>query len=757
MSRGQSVTEPLHQRLGLTDEELEAVGQRLGRAPNDLELAIFSVMWSEHCSYKSSKPVLGLLPSAGDDLLAGPGDNAGVVSIGYDLAVAFKIESHNHPSAVEPYQGAATGVGGILRDIVAMGARPIAVLDALRFGDPRKEATWRLADGVVRGVGGYGNCVGIPTVGGELVFDAAYDANPLVNVMAVGLVRPEMLTRAAASGPGNVVVLYGATTGRDGIGGASVLASASFREGEESKRPSVQIGDPFVEKLILEVTLEIVGRGLVEGVQDLGAAGISCAISEMADRAGTGILIDLDAVPRREAGMAPWEVLISESQERMCAVVRPDNVDAVLEVCRRWGLPSATVIGHVVDDRHITVVAGGVGPDGVPRPGSEVLGRIPAAALGSEAIVHHREARPPRTSRRSTSGQPPRSLVSRQGDPAALLVALLGRPGIGSVRWVTDQYDATVGGDTVEASGRGAAVMRVKGTTKGLVMTADANAAATDLDPYLGAVLSVAQAVRNVAVTGARPLGVTDCLNFGDPTRAEEFWAFREAVRGIAAACRAFGLPVVGGNVSFYNESPAGAVLPTPQVGVVGLLEDVSRRIEPEFPEAGQVIALVGDTPGGMAASALADVAGPEPGDRLPDCSLGTEEAVHRFLREAAALGVLGAAQDVGRGGLAVTLAKMSLWGDLGARVAIAIGPEPIADLFGEGPSRVIVSLRPEDLAAVSALADREGLPLVRLGHTGGDRLQVVDAAKSSPILDVELATLRRAWGSALPAMAGAA
>ena len=553
--------EPLHRRLGVTDDELDAIRDRLGgRDPNELELAMFSVMWSEHCSYKSSKPLLRTLPTTGEGVVAGPGENAGVISIGDGLAVAFKIESHNHPSAVEPYQGAATGVGGILRDIFTMGARPIAVLDALRFGDPADARTRHLVDGVVRGVGGYGNCVGVPTVGGELVFDPTYQGNPLVNVMAIGLLEERLLTLAAAPGPGNLVVLFGSTTGRDGIGGASVLASATFTHDEssgrwlagasprtsegpggstQSKRPSVQVGDPFAEKLLIEASLELIERGLVEGLQDLGAGGITCATSETADRAGTGMLVDLDAIPRREPDMEPFEVLISESQERMLAAVLPERWDAVRTVCERWGLPVA-IIGRVTDDGDIAVVAGGLDDAGRPRPGAYEIGRMPAAALTSDAIVHSRVAQPPAHRRHAPAPGAP-SVVSdrlpeRGMDPGAVLLALLGSANLSSRRGVFEQYDSTVGADTVAGPGRGAAVLRVKGTTKALVATTDGNHAVGALDPWLGAALSVAEATRNVSITGARPLGVTNCLNYGDPTRPEAFWQLSEGVRGLGDA-----------------------------------------------------------------------------------------------------------------------------------------------------------------------------------------------------------------------------
>ena len=471
MTVAERPTEPLHRRLGVTDDELDAIRDRLGgRDPNDLELAMFSVMWSEHCSYKSSKPLLRTLPTEGEGVVAGPGENAGVISIGDGLAVAFKIESHNHPSAVEPYQGAATGVGGILRDIFTMGARPIAVLDALRFGDPADARTRHLVDGVVRGVGGYGNCVGVPTVGGELVFDPSYGGNPLVNVMAIGLLEERRLTLAAAPGPGNLVVLYGSATGRDGIGGASVLASATFTDDDPSKRPSVQVGDPFAEKLLIEASLELIERGLVEGLQDLGAGGITCATSETADRAGTGIVVDLDAIPRREPGLAPFEVMISESQERMCAAVLPERWDDVREVCERWGLPVA-IIGRVTDDGDIAIVEGGLDADGRPAAGAREIARIPAAALTSDAIVHARVASAP-THRRGAPAPGAPAMVSdrlpeRGMDPGAVLLGLLGSANLASRHAVYHQYDSTVGADTVAGPGRGAAVLRVKGTTRG--------------------------------------------------------------------------------------------------------------------------------------------------------------------------------------------------------------------------------------------------------------------------------------------------
>jgi phosphoribosylformylglycinamidine synthase len=788
MTVAERPVEPLHRRLGVTDEELGAIRQRLsGRDPNDLELAMFSVMWSEHCSYKSSKPLLRTLPTAGEGVVAGPGENAGVISIGDGLAVAFKIESHNHPSAIEPYQGAATGVGGILRDIFTMGARPIAVLDALRFGDPADARTRHLVDGVVRGVGGYGNCVGVPTVGGELVFDPSYAGNPLVNVMAIGLLEERRLTLAAAPGPGNLVVLFGSATGRDGIGGASVLASATFTDDETSgrwlagasprssvsdpqamkvsKRPSVQVGDPFAEKLLIEVSLELIERGLVEGLQDLGAGGITCATSETADRAGTGIAVDLDAIPRREPGLQPFEVMISESQERMCAAVLPGKWADVRAVCERWGLPVA-VIGRVTTDGDITVVTGGLEPDGRPAPGARELARIPARALTSDAIVHQRVAAAPTHSRGApASGAPARvsdRLPERGMDPGAVLVALLGSANLASRHAVFEQYDSTVGADTVAGPGRGAAVLRVRGTRKALVASTDGNQAVGAVDPWLGAAWSVAEATRNVSITGARPLGVTNCLNYGDPTRPAAFWQLSEGVRGVGDACRALGLPVTGGNVSLYNESPAGSIVPTAEIGVVGLLDDMDLLVGPAFERVHDTVVLVGDVVPGLLGSAYAALAGRASEDDPPALDLRRETAVQAFVREAIARGLVASAQDVSGGGLAVALAECAMWGGLGATVRIAVDHSPAVDLFGESPSRLVLTCRPRYAAALELLARHHGLPVATVGSVGGDRL-IIELSMAgargnvedrgggvADALEVSLRDLRHAWDHGL-------
>jgi phosphoribosylformylglycinamidine synthase len=767
---------PLHRALGLTDEELEAIRGKLGgRDPNGLELAMFSVMWSEHCSYKSSRPLLRTLPTKGEDVVAGVGEQAGVIAIGDGLAVAFKIESHNHPSAVEPYQGAATGVGGILRDIFAMGARPIAVLDALRFGDPSDARTRHLVDGVVRGVGGYGNCVGVPTVGGELVFDPSYQGNPLVNVMAIGLLEDGMLMHASADGPGNLVVLYGSATGRDGIGGASVLASATFGDHDPSKRPSVQVGDPFAEKLLIEATLEIIAKGLAVSIQDLGAAGITCATCETADRGGTGILVDLDAIPRREPGLEPFEVMISESQERMVAIVEPHRWEAVKAVCEKWDLPVA-IIGRVTEEPDIVVLTGPDGKgaldaDGQPVPGAIELGRMPARALASEAIVFNRESRAPARRRAAPAPGSPEEPVDhlplRGQDPGAVLLALLGSPNLSSRHPVFEQYDSNVQSNTVAAPGKGAAVLRIKGTTKALVATTDANAPVGQLDPWLGAALSVAEATRNVSITGARPLGVTNCLNYGDPTRPEAFWFLAEGVRGLADACTALGLPVTGGNVSLYNEAPGSAIAPTPEIGIVGLLADVSKRVGPSFTGDDNAVVLVGHAGPGLAGSEYERLAGGAPGDGLPHLDLDLERRTQQCIREAVDRGLVAACQDVSAGGFAVAVAEMCIWGGRGATLRLPVGDSPAVALFGESPSRLVVEVAPRHAPAFELLARRHGLHVEAIGTTGGARLWIGLAGEGATgaaeergsrvadALDVAVADLRHAWEHGLPRALG--
>ncbi len=750
---------PLHRRLGVTDSELAAIVELLDRQPNDLELAMFSVMWSEHCSYKSSKRLLRTLPTAGSDVLAGPGDNAGVVAIGDGLAVAFKIESHNHPSAVEPYQGAATGVGGILRDIVAMGARPVALLDALKFGWPDDRATRRLVEGVVHGVGGYGNCVGVPTVGGELTFDPTYTGNPLVNVMCVGVLAADNIARAIAPTPGSLAVLYGSHTGRDGIGGASVLASANFDEGSAAMRPSVQIGDPFAGKLLIEATLELIQGGLVEGMQDLGAGGLTCATSEVAARGGTGIRVDLRAVPLREQDMQPFEVMISESQERMLAIVRPDRLTDVVEVVKRWGL-SAAVVGEITDDGDVVVV------DGLAE-----IARMPAAALAADVPEQAHIAAPP--TRRRLAPAPGQTAFAHDGlpergmDPGAVLEALIGHPNLGSRAWVTTQYDQTVGADTIEGCEHVAAVLRIKGSRRALVIATDSQPSVAHYDPALGAALALAECSRNVSIAGARPLGLTNCLNFGDPNNSEAYWQLSESVRGLAEAALALGIPVTGGNVSLYNESPLGRIAPTAQIGVVGLLDDIDDLVRPQFGQEGDVIVLLGETGPGMAGSAYERLAGAAPDDRPPSLDFAREAALQELLRVASADHVLKSAQDISSGGLAVAVAECAIWSGLGAELQLQVPLAPAVSLFGESPSRAVVTIEETSWNTLARLAASRRIAARRLGVVGGKRLLIrlvgvgaTGAAEErgagvADELDVSLDQLRRAWNGALPQVMG--
>jgi phosphoribosylformylglycinamidine synthase len=721
-----SIAESPHRQLGLTDDEHERIVAVLGRQPTRAELAMYSVMWSEHCSYKSSKVYLRGLPTQGPQVLQGPGENAGVVDVGNGLAAVFKIESHNHPSFVEPFQGAATGVGGIIRDILAMGARPLASFDSLRFGDLAEPLQRRLLEGVVAGVGHYGNCVGVATVGGEVAFDPCYAGNPLVNVLTVGIMPAERLLRGRAERPGDLAVLLGAKTGRDGIGGASVLASASFSEGDQAKRPNVQVGDPFQEKLLIESCLELVERGLLTGLQDLGAAGVSCAVSEVAARAGMGIDVDLDAVPLREPSMEAWEVLVSESQERMLALVAPSELDVVLEVCRRWGV-LATVIGTMVPGGQLRVTFRG-----------EVAADVPARSLADDGPVYRR----PRLDPPAPQGA---ATVPLDGDPAAAVLALASDPTCASKRWVYEQYDRFVGHGTVAGPGSDAAVVRVPGGARALALSVDGNGGYAALDPAAGAALAVAEAARNVACTGARPLAVTNCLNFASPERPEVMGAFAAAVAGMAAACRAFGTPITGGNVSFYNESNGQAIHPTPVIGVLGVLDDAAGAVPPGFPRAGLDVWLLGasraDDFGGSAWQRLST--GRLEG-RPPALDLEAEASLHRLLVELAGAGVAAGTHDLSEGGLAIALVEAVLAAGVGAIVALPAGMAPLAALLGESPSRALLAAEPARAAEVEALAARAGVPAARLGQTGGDRLVIPG------VVDFRLEILRECYEGAI-------
>ncbi len=727
---------PLHRQLGLTDDELVKIEATLGRTPNRNELAMYSVMWSEHCSYKSSKIHLRTLPTDGPAVLVGPGQDAGAVDVGDGIAVVFKIESHSHPSAIEPYQGAATGVGGIVRDIVAMGARPVALLDPLLFGPLTEERNRWLLAGVVGGIGGYGNCIGVPTVGGEIRFADAHTANPTVDVMCVGVAdAADLITSQGRSAQqGSLMVLYGASTGRDGIGGVSVLASATLDDGAEGARPSVQIGDPFAEKLLIEASLELIAAGSLEGLQDLGGAGITCAVSESAARAGMGASLDLDAVPLREPGMEPFEILTSESQERMLAIVHPSKLGEVRAVCDRWGLTTA-VIAELTQERGLTV-----------RSGGTVVADVPASSLADDGPVYDRPLTPP--ARELANGEDP-TFAPFDKELTGVVMTVLTAPNVASKRWAFEQYDRLVQGNTVAGPDSDAAVVRVAGTLKGLALSTDSKSRFGRLDPFSGAVHAVAESARNVAVTGAVPLAVTNCLNFGNPERPEVMWQLTESIRGIREACLAFDTPVTGGNVSLYNESGDSAIWPTPVIGMLGLLDDYRLRVPSSFPRPGLAIYIVGETFAELGGSEFAESVLGVVAGKPPALDLSKERALHRFLAAAARGTVTASAHDCGDGGLVIALLEAAIGGGHGFAVALAGDLPSHVALFSESASRAVLSVDPADEDALVGLAAEHGVPIARLGETGGPRALV------EGLLDVPVAELRDAWENAIPRLLG--
>jgi phosphoribosylformylglycinamidine synthase subunit PurL len=730
-----------HAELGLTAAEYERIVAVLGRRPTDAELAIYSVLWSEHCSYKSSKAHLRQFADkapVSPALLAGIGNNAGVVDIGHGYAVTFKAESHNHPSYVEPFQGAATGVGGIVRDILAMGARPVAVLDSLRFGPADAADTRRVLPGVVGGISFYGNCLGLPNIGGELAFDSCYSGNPLVNVACLGIMRHSDLKSAVATGQGNQVVLLGSRTGPDGIGGASVLASASFAgSGEGAKRPSVQVGDPFMEKLLIECCLELYAADLVAGIQDLGAAGIACATTELAAAAGAGMVVRLDAVPLRDASLGPAEILMSESQERMMAIVEPAGIERCLAICARWDV-QATVIGEVT----------GTGRLEMTWHGEQVVD-IPPGSAADDGPVYLRPAARPAAQDRLQADDP--ALLARPGTGPELraeLLAVLGAPDAADKAWVTEQYDRYVRGDTVLAAPHDAGLVRVdEATGLGVALATDGNGRYTLLDPYAGAQLALSEAYRNVAVTGARPLAVTNCLNFGSPEDPSVMWQFTEAVRGLADACAALSVPVTGGNVSFYNQTAAAAIHPTPVVGVLGVHDDVRRRLAIGFGEAGASIVLLGRTGAEFGGSLWAHVAHGHLGGRPPVADLDAERDLGALLVAAAGASVLAAAHDLAEGGLAVALAECCLAGRAGA--VVRLPGDEFSCLFSESAARAVVTVRPGCEDEFGALCERHGVPATAIGTTGGASLEVagVFVIPLDELADAHRGTLPRLFG----------
>jgi phosphoribosylformylglycinamidine synthase subunit PurL len=733
-----------YRELGLKDDEYARIREILGRRPTDAELAMYSVMWSEHCSYKSSKVHLSYFGETTTDemraaMLAGIGENAGVVEIGDGWAVTFKVESHNHPSYVEPYQGAATGVGGIVRDILAMGARPLAVMDPLRFGAADAPDTRRVLPGVVAGIGGYGNCLGLPNIGGEVVFDSSYQGNPLVNALCVGAMRVEDLHLAHASGTGNKVILFGARTGLDGIGGVSVLASDTFAGDEggsgRKKLPSVQVGDPFTEKVLIECCLELFREGIVVGIQDLGGAGLSCATSELASAGDGGMHVELDRVPLRAKGMTPAEILSSESQERMCAVVRPSDVDAFMRVCAKWDV-TATEIGEVTDGERLVITWHG-----------ETVVDVPPRTVAHEGPVYSRPVERP-TDQDALLANVPDTLSrpSTSDQLRAEILRLAGSPNLASRRWVTEQYDRYVRGGTVLSQPADAGMIRVdEASGRGVAMSCDCNGRFVRLDPYLGTQLALAEAYRNVAVSGARPVAVTNCLNFGSPEDPGVMWQFQQAVRGLADGCAALGIPVTGGNVSFYNQTGTTAILPTPVVGVLGVIDDVRARIRTGVGDSGDALFLLGETREELAGSEWAHVVHGHLGGRPPAVDLAAEQRLGEVLRAAP----VSAGHDLSDGGLAQALVEACLHSGRGATVTLT--GDPFTALFSESSARVLVAVPETEAATFTALCQEKGQPAHRLGTVTEDDTPL----RIDGLADLPLAELRATWEATLPTLFG--
>jgi phosphoribosylformylglycinamidine synthase II len=729
-----AVTAALIASHGISAEEYEKITKALGREPSYTELGVFSVMWSEHCSYKSSRAYLKNLPTEGPYVLQGPGENAGVVDIGGGLAVAFKIESHNHPSFIEPYQGAATGVGGILRDIFTMGARPIASLNSLRFGGIDHPRTRYLLAGVVAGIGGYGNCIGVPTVGGECYFDECYNANILVNAFTLGIVKKKQIFTGIAKGAGNPVIYVGSKTGRDGIHGAT-MASESFSEEKEQRRPTVQVGDPFTEKLLLEACLELMEKDFIVGIQDMGAAGLTSSSAEMAGRGGCGIELDLSAVPLRESGMTPYEILLSESQERMLLVARQGSEDEIRKIFEKWDLDAA-VIGRVTEDQQFRALWHG-----------EEVARIPIRALTKDAPVYQRPAARP--AQQDQLQQLDLGKVKEPKDLGATLKQLLAAPNLASKEWIYRQYDQFVRTNTVLGPGADAAVIRIKGTTKGLALTVDGNSRYCYLDPYVGGVIAVIEAGRNLACVGARPIGLTDCLNFGSPENPEVMWQFAQVIQGMRDACAALNVPVVSGNVSFYNETDGTPIYPTPTIGMVGLIAKVERSVTPWFKAAGDVIVLLGRTREELGGTEyLKTVHGLTRGTP-PWIDLKVEQAVQACCLEAIDQQLLSSAHDVSDGGLAVALTECCIGHPervLGARIESHEMIRGDALLFSESQSRIVVSLKEENVDRLKEIAARFNAPMQVIGAVGGNRLTI------QPFIQLPVDELKAIWANALAA-----
>ncbi|MFY0544832.1 phosphoribosylformylglycinamidine synthase subunit PurL [Brevibacillus sp. H7] len=729
----------IYREMGLTDDEYQRVVDILGRKPNWTETGLYSVMWSEHCSYKNSKPVLRRFPTTGPRVLQGPGEGAGIVDIGDNQAVVFKIESHNHPSAIEPYQGAATGVGGIIRDVFSMGARPIALLNSLRFGELTTPRVKYLFENVVAGIAGYGNCIGIPTVGGEVNFDPTYEGNPLVNAMCVGLIDHDKIQKGVASGIGNPVIYVGASTGRDGIHGAT-FASEELNEDSEKKRPAVQVGDPFMEKLLLEACLELIDTGIVVGIQDMGAAGLTCSSAEMASKAGNGIEMNLDLVPQREAGMSAYEMMLSESQERMLVVVEKGKEDQAIALFDKWGLASA-VVGKVTDDGMLRLLHRG-----------EMAANVPVQTLADDAPVYHRPSAVP-AYYEANANVDPIAAISEPADLNETLKAVLSQPTVASKAWVYEQYDHIVRAGTAVKPGSDAAVVMIRGTRKALAMSTDCNGRYVYLDPKVGGAIAVAEAARNVVCSGAEPLAITDCLNFGSPEKPEVFWQFENAVDGMSEACLALNAPVIGGNVSFYNERSGDAIYPTPTVGMVGLITDVDHITTQYFKGEGDIIILLGETFAELGGSEYQKLVTGSISGRPPQLNLKKEAALQQLVLKAIRQGLVRSAHDLSEGGLGVALAESCFGQEMGATVELATELRTDIALFSESQSRILLSVKAADAEAVLALANELGVPAQAIGTTGGNRLVV--KVNGGEAINAPLSDLKAAWKDAIPCLIG--
>ncbi|MBH5319003.1 phosphoribosylformylglycinamidine synthase subunit PurL [Paenibacillus sp. GSMTC-2017] len=726
----------IYTQFGVTDHEYELVCGFLGRKPNYTEIGVFSVMWSEHCSYKNSKPILKKFPITGPRVLMGPGEGAGIVDIGDNQAVVFKIESHNHPSAVEPFQGAATGVGGILRDIFSMGARPIAVLNSLRFGNLNNDRVKYLFENVVSGIAGYGNCIGVPTVGGEVMFDESYEGNPLVNAMAVGLIDHDKIQRGVAKGVGNPVFYVGPATGRDGIHGAT-FASVELSDESEEKRTAVQVGDPFMEKLVMEATLELINSGIVLGIQDMGAAGLTCSSAEMASKAGNGLELYLDEVPQRETGMTPYEMMLSESQERMLFVVEPQHEAQAMEIFDRWGIICAKV-GKVTDDGRLRLFHQG-----------EEVANMPVTALVDECPVYNKPSAEPAYYRDNASVDA--SAFAELTDLTGTLEKVLGSPTVASKEWIYNQYDYMVRTATAVQPGSDAAVVLVDGTRKALAMTTDCNGRYVYLDPEMGGRIAVAEAARNIVCSGAEPLAVTDNLNFGNPEKPEVFWQLEKSADGMSEACVILDTPVIGGNVSLYNENAKGAIYPTPVIGMVGLVHDIDHIMTQKFKSEGDVIILLGETKAEFGGSELQYVLNGAPSGRPPVVDLAVEKRVQKAVLGAIQQGLVASAHDLSEGGIAAAIAESCISGGIGAEVSLSSDLRPDHLLFSESQSRILLSAKPDQVEALTTWLTDQGVVHATIGTVTGSHVTIKVNGKAG--ISAPVKQLEKVWKDAIPCL----